>query len=90
VNTFESLQSLHGIPNVDRRTHEGDLGNLQPDATGAVTLNLDSRISTRLILGRGLIVHALRDQGASAQPVGSSGARLGQCVLGRTDFSSLL
>jgi Cu/Zn superoxide dismutase len=49
------------------------------------SLNEESTIDTKLVLGRGLIVHASPDKGARSQPVGSAGARLAQCVLGRTD-----
>jgi Cu/Zn superoxide dismutase len=63
----------------------GDLGNITPDNSGALVLDLFADIDTQLILGRGLIVHAKADEGAAAQPVGNSGARLAQCVFGRTD-----
>jgi Cu/Zn superoxide dismutase len=75
----------HGIPGTDSSTHVGDLGNITPDNSGALVLDIFSDIDTQLILGRGLIVHAKADEGAAAQPVGNSGARLAQCVLGHAD-----
>lgn len=72
----------HGFPQ-DKMRHWGDLGNLLADSSGvAMPDQIDSVISLRGIVGRGIIVHADRDQGSSVQPTGGSGARLAQCVIG--------
>ncbi|OSX72385.1 hypothetical protein BU14_0442s0020 [Porphyra umbilicalis] len=64
--------------------HAGDFGNLVPADTAGVataTAGATSALAvTSLVVGRGLIVHALRDDGG--QPTGNAGARLAQCVLG--------
>lgn len=72
----------HGLP-LDRKRHWGDLGNLKANAKGVARPNqIDLVIRLRGIIGRGIIVHADRDQGSSVQPTGGSGARLAQCVIG--------
>ncbi|GAB0492291.1 hypothetical protein MMPV_003553 [Pyropia vietnamensis] len=63
--------------------HVGDLGNL-PAANRAGVSTVRRRVArlvnTRLVRGRGLIIHAKRDDGG--QPTGNAGSRLAQCVLG--------
>lgn len=61
-----------------------DLGNLIPDASGTATFDYTLQLDTSLIVGRGIIVHAGEDDGMGAS--GNAGARVAQCVLGRTDF----
>jgi Cu/Zn superoxide dismutase len=75
----------HALPSADKITgHAGDLGNLTPDSSGVAKIALSlANLSTWQVLGRGLIIHALEDDGG--QPTGNAGARLAQCVLGRTD-----
>jgi len=71
-------------PGGERVRHAGDLGNLTPADTAGVATAAAGATSdlavTSLVVGRGLIVHALRDDGG--QPTGNAGARLAQCVLG--------
>lgn len=62
--------------------HVGDLGNLYPDASGVARLNFVLDIDLRLVNGRGVIVHAVEDNGG--QPTGNAGARLAQCALNAT------
>jgi len=67
----------HGLPG-DPNRHAGDLGNLVADETGHATLDhvfahltLDGADG---IVGRGLIVHAAKDDGG--QPTGNAGGRV--------------
>lgn len=73
----------HGLPSSQVR-HVGDLGNLTPaSAAGVATAGKGATSElavTSLVVGRGLIVHTLRDDGG--QPTGNAGSRLAQCVLG--------
>ncbi len=74
--------SRHGLP-TSRRRHWGDLGNLRVDARGRAAVDMhDALVRIDGIIGRGMIVHALVDQGPDAQPTGASGARVAQCVIG--------
>eukprot|EP00172_Hildenbrandia_rubra_P003138 Plantae.Rhodophyta-Hildenbrandia_rubra.ctg46589.p1 GENE.Plantae.Rhodophyta-Hildenbrandia_rubra.ctg46589~~Plantae.Rhodophyta-Hildenbrandia_rubra.ctg46589.p1 ORF type:complete len:215 (-),score=23.00 Plantae.Rhodophyta-Hildenbrandia_rubra.ctg46589:106-750(-) len=85
---YNPANLTHGIPGESRVIHRGDLGNLYVDRRGVSRINIKnlkgSYRLTKDILGRGLIIHALVDQGT--QPTGDSGPRLAQCVLGRTDL----
>ncbi|OSX70592.1 hypothetical protein BU14_0715s0006 [Porphyra umbilicalis] len=72
----------HALP-ATRRRHAGDLGNLLPASVAGVAVvraQFSAALTTRAAVGRGLIIHALRDDGG--QPTGNAGARLAQCVLG--------
>lgn len=60
--------------------HVGDLGNLYPDDKGVATFDFTLDIELDAVRGRGLIIHAVEDDGG--QPTGNAGARLAQCVLG--------
>jgi superoxide dismutase, Cu-Zn family len=74
----------HGLPESEGGSgvrHVGDLGNLAPDADGVATFDYTVVLDTADVVGRGLIVHAAKDDGG--QPTGNAGARLAQCVLGR-------
>lgn len=72
----------HGLPN-ERPRHWGDLGNIHADKNGiAVYERVDLVIDLPFIIGRGMIVHALRDRGSSNQPTGGAGSRVAQCVIG--------
>lgn len=68
----------HGLPGAPR--HVGDLGNLYPDVHGSVMLDEVAEFKTTTVIGRGLIVHVIEDDGG--QPTGNAGGRLAQCVLG--------
>lgn len=72
----------HGLPG-SWPLHVGDLGNLpvaNRDGVSTVGRQVARLVNTRLVRGRGLIIHATRDDGG--QPTGNAGARLAQCVLG--------
>ncbi len=76
----------HALPeNADTPRHAGDLGNLQADADGHASFDMTfDNISIaglmNPILGRGLIVHAQKDDGG--QPTGNAGPRIAQAVVG--------
>ncbi len=74
----------HSLPSTEMR-HAGDLGNLTADANGnanySITVNnvtLNSHHNP--IVGRGVIIHAMVDDGG--QPTGNAGARISQGVIG--------
>lgn len=74
----------HSLP-PDPKRHAGDLGNLRADASGKATLTLVVKNITiaglrNPIIGRGIVVHAKRDDGG--QPTGNAGARIGCGVIG--------
>ncbi len=73
----------HAHPEAGVR-HVGDLGNLEADGAGrAVYDRLDTAITfggANSVLGRGLIIHALPDDGG--QPTGNAGARVAIGVIG--------
>jgi superoxide dismutase, Cu-Zn family len=74
----------HGLPEQDSR-HAGDLGNLTADDAGNAHLvitvkNLSVAGRHNPVIGRGVIVHAMTDDGG--QPTGNAGARLAMGVIG--------
>jgi len=73
----------HGLPPGEQR-HAGDFGNVQADAEGnaafEIVVDNISIAGKNPILGRGMIVHALPDDGG--QPTGNAGARIGMGVIG--------
>ena len=72
----------HNLPNSNRR-HWGDFGNLLANEIGEATYNrVDRLITIPGIVGRGMIVHALEDQGFEEQPSGAAGSRQSHCVIG--------
>lgn len=74
----------HGAPTADQR-HVGDMGNLPVDASGLAEMEYTDMVielnGPNSIIGRGVIVHAGRDDFQS-QPTGDAGARLGCGVIG--------
>lgn len=79
---FNPQEVTHGLPG-RWPLHVGDLGNLPAaDRQGVSTVRrrVARLVNTRLVRGRGLIIHATRDDGG--QPTGNAGSRLAQCVLG--------
>jgi len=76
---FNPQSSRHGAPGAAEH-HAGDLGNITADAVGNVyaTFTITSGsfgTGDDSIIGRGLVVHADRDD-LNSQPAGNSGARL--------------
>lgn len=72
----------HGAPN-DLKRHWGDFGNLTAWKKGnAIYQRGDNVIKISGIVGRSMVIHALGDKGASAQPSGDAGSRQASCVIG--------
>jgi Cu-Zn family superoxide dismutase len=75
---------MHGSP-MDMDRHEGDLGNIQADASGKAHLEyIDTLLSfegIHSIIGRSIIVHKGEDD-FKTQPTGNSGARVACGVIG--------
>jgi Cu-Zn family superoxide dismutase len=74
----------HALPEKDMR-HAGDLGNLKADAEGKarysiVVTNISLAGDKNPIIGRGVVVHAAKDDGG--QPTGNAGARIARGVIG--------
>ena len=69
----------------DAQRHEGDMGNLEADASGKAHLDLTDKIMTmsgeKSIIGRGVIVHEKADD-LKSQPVGNAGGRVACGVIG--------
>jgi len=76
----------HGGPMSTKR-HVGDLGNIEADASGHATYDInDTSLSFQgrhNILGRGIVVHEKADD-LRTQPTGDAGGRLGVGVIGVT------
>lgn len=75
----------HSLPGHGDERHAGDLGNIVANAEGVGTLDFSIDGITlapgkTCILGRGLIVHAGKDDGG--QPAGNAGPRIAQGVIG--------
>ena len=76
---FNPTSSQHGGPSSSQH-HSGDLGNITANAKGEVYTSFeidDGAFGTGndSIIGRGLVVHADRDD-LNSQPAGNSGARI--------------
>jgi Cu-Zn family superoxide dismutase len=74
----------HGLP-PDTPRHAGDLGNVTANSDGVAKFtkkvsNITVSGHKNAILGRGVILHAKKDDGG--QPTGNAGARLAQGVIG--------
>jgi Cu-Zn family superoxide dismutase len=82
---FNPTHKPHAGPDAPER-HEGDMGNIQADATGKAKLEyVDHQISLtndeRSVIGRSVVVHAKADD-LKSQPSGDSGARVACGVIG--------
>ena len=78
------MGETHGAP-MDAMRHEGDMGNIEADATGKAHMEyVDKTISLEgmaSIIGRSVIVHADEDD-LKSQPTGNAGARVACGVIG--------
>lgn len=73
----------HKLPEEGVPRHWGDFGNLEAGKDGMAQYSrIDDQITLSSVIGRGMIIHALEDQGFVEQPTGASGARQAQCVIG--------
>jgi Cu-Zn family superoxide dismutase len=81
---FNPMNMPHAGPVAEKR-HEGDLGNLQADASGKAKLAaVDPKLSfegANSIIGRSVVVHAQPDD-FTTQPTGASGPRVACGVIG--------
>ena len=81
---FNPMGETHGAP-MDAMRHEGDMGNIEADATGKAHLEyVDKTISFEgmaSIIGRSVIVHEDEDD-LKSQPTGNAGARVACGVIG--------
>jgi len=88
---FNPFNKTHGGINDDER-HVGDLGNLEADSEGKVKIQfIDNIIKLRgeesNIIGRGLIIHADRDDYgkgffSDSKTTGHAGKRIGCAIIG--------
>jgi len=81
---FNPMTQPHAGPE-DAHRHIGDLGNVTANEDGVAEFSfIDKKLEmngTASIIGRGLIVHADRDD-LTSQPTGAAGARVGMAVIG--------
>jgi Cu-Zn family superoxide dismutase len=85
---FNPTNNPHGAPDATKR-HEGDMGNIEADASGVAKLNyVDHNLSLvegeKSIIGRSVIVHEKPDD-LKSQPSGDAGARVACGVIGRVN-----
>jgi Cu-Zn family superoxide dismutase len=74
---FNPTQHKHGGPTMPPERHEGDLGNLEADASGKAHLEWKGKLSLSgadSIIGKSIIVHEKEDD-LKTDPSGNSGAR---------------
>ena len=82
---FQSHQLTHAGPDAAAR-HEGDMGNVEADASGNAKLDyVDHQISLandeKSAIGRAVVVHAKPDD-LKTQPSGDAGGRIACGVIG--------
>jgi superoxide dismutase, Cu-Zn family len=81
---FNPTNNPHASHDAAQR-HEGDMGNLEADASGKAHLELSDNMMTmsgeKSIIGRGVIVHEKEDD-LKSQPVGNAGGRVACGVIG--------
>lgn len=83
---FNPAKNPHGAPDAVAR-HEGDMGNVEADASGAAKLSyVDHTLSlhdgAKSIIGRSVIVHEKADD-LKSQPSGDAGGRIACGIIGR-------
>ncbi|OQV25012.1 putative Superoxide dismutase (Cu-Zn) [Hypsibius exemplaris] len=87
---FNPANNLHGAKD-DPASHEGDLGNIEADASGKATIDITDNIlslsGANSVLGRALVVHEKVDDlgkggNAESKKTGNAGARLACGVIG--------
>jgi len=92
---FNPYQIRHGAPD-DTYRHVGDLGNIFAGDNGVAMIDLeDSQISLNgmnSIIGRGVVIHAGRDDlgkggDEGSQKTGNAGGRVACAVIGRADMT---
>jgi Cu-Zn family superoxide dismutase len=93
---FNPYGKTHGCPGMKER-HVGDLGNLKTDKNGCVNYRMEDnyiklRGSKCNIIGRGLIIHADRDDcGMGEAPAsllnGNAGKRIACAIIGYSQYN---
>lgn len=90
---FNPLELSHGAPE-DETRHVGDLGNIVADSAGVASINItDDWISLNginSIIGRGLVIHAGRDDMGKggddgSLKTGNAGSRVACAVIALSD-----
>ncbi len=80
---FDTDKHMHGREDAPER-HTGDLGNIKAGDDGVATIDKTDKVialhGANSIIGRGLIVHAKKDD--FSQPTGNAGGRIAQGVIG--------
>lgn len=81
---YDPLHMEHAMPTAEMR-HAGDFGNIKANDQGVAEVklvvdNISLSGQKSPIIGRGLVVHANRDDGS--QPTGNAGARIAVGVIG--------
>jgi Cu-Zn family superoxide dismutase len=74
---FNPTQKHHGGPTGDER-HAGDLGNIEPDASGRAQLSWRGKLDLtgpNSIIGKSVVIHEKEDD-LKTDPSGNSGARV--------------
>ncbi len=81
---FNPTNHQHGAPDASER-HEGDLGNIEADASGNAHLDITDKIlkltGAESIIGHSVIVHEKADD-LKSQPTGDAGGRVACGVIG--------
>jgi Cu-Zn family superoxide dismutase len=75
---FNPTQHKHGGPTMPPERHEGDLGNVETDASGKTHLSWMGKLSLSgadSIIGKSVVVHEKEDD-LKTDPSGNSGARV--------------
>ncbi|XP_064473538.1 uncharacterized protein LOC135388123 [Ornithodoros turicata] len=87
---FNPMKKDHGAP-TDSQRHVGDLGNIEANTDGLAIISMNddhiSLVGAHNIIGRSLVVHEKPDdlgrgQTNESKTTGSSGARVGCCLVG--------
>jgi len=94
---FNPYGKKHGCPGMKER-HVGDLGNLATDKNGCVDYKIDDNLiklrgSTANIIGRGLIIHADKDDfgngdNSASLINGNAGKRIACAIIGYSKDNS--
>lgn len=81
---FNPTNHHHGAPDASDR-HEGDLGNIEADASGKAHIDITDKVlkmtGAESIIGHAVIVHEKADD-LKTQPTGDAGGRLACGVIG--------
>ena len=81
---FNPTNMQHGGP-MDKNRHEGDMGNIEADASGNAHVEYTDKTLTlngeNSIIGRGVVVHRDVDD-LKSQPAGNAGPRIACGVIG--------